>query len=157
MKSDTQSSIDRSVCVCAGVCLYGCKVMFNVCNVCKWVINWWNNCMFYICTMYCIDILFVLWTFLCVICNCLYLYFQGVYPLSQSNKRTLLLNSNLRVVLVFEYYNERRHITDLHFKGIMCGKFHLDSSPPPCSLKMLRIWVYKKIRHKGTIIVTCPC
>ena len=54
--------------------------------------------------MFYIEILCVQWTnitFLCVLCNYLYiyLYFQGVYPLSRSNKRTLLLNSNLRVVL----------------------------------------------------------
>ena len=56
--------------------------------------------------MYCMEIICALWTiitFLRVIRTCLYLYCQGVYPLSRSTKWPLLLNSNLRVVLVFEY------------------------------------------------------
>jgi len=51
----------------------------------------------YVLHMYCIEILCVLWTditFICVIRKCSY-----------------LLNSNLRVVLVFEYNKEPRHIT----------------------------------------------
>ena len=42
--------------------------------------------------MYCIEILCVLWTvitFLRVICNYSYLYFQGVDPLSTSNKNDI--------------------------------------------------------------------
>ena len=74
--------------------------MFNICNICnRWIEQ------LYVLHMYCIEILCVLCTvvtFLCVICNYSYLYCHGVCPLSRSNKRTLLLNSNLRV-LVFEY------------------------------------------------------
>ena len=115
-KSDTQSSITRSMCVCVDKAVMLCLIFVMFVNY--YSLGWTIVCL----RMYCIEILcrlllhfFVLYV---IIRICI---FRVFYPLSRSNKRTLL-NSNLRVILVFEY---QKNPDILHIWIIFVYNIHL--------------------------------